>query len=302
MKFTPRAVPWSCPEEWDYVRQLLYSSDSNKKHLGVNKVKCWAARGRVPHAAEITSMLVELTIQHKQYSPREYSYLLSMTLIRFVNGIVDSGQKGSVACSAIKIAEQANLPAWIVELRHSATHDQIPCLQMLINAQQQALEWLQQNYWEVQGGVAKSTVDLLRNCLYEYVLLRSSNSAIMDERQDGNLLKALRKIAGKLNDDDYAQVLFPLLSSICVDFDPNVELFQLWLPLIQYFDRKWPNFASKFVIGIVEFQNADFTENQVIGARNLELAKALTDYVANRWSTSELDEAILQCLESKNQE
>lgn len=66
-----------------------------------------------------------------------------------VNGITDSQQKGRVAVSVASLATAAGLPRLLVDLRHEATHNELPSLQVLRLAAQQALAWLRTNYWWV---------------------------------------------------------------------------------------------------------------------------------------------------------
>lgn len=55
-------------------------------------------------------------------------------LIRLVNGLVDPLQLGVYARSIAAIATQLGLPAWLVELRHAATHEDLPSLELLRQA------------------------------------------------------------------------------------------------------------------------------------------------------------------------
>lgn len=107
----PRLVPWANSQEWNAVYKCLYSNDKKDNQMGVNKVKAWASRGKLPQAVEMTSILVEIGLQDQPTrfstcSEREIKMLHAMAIIRFVNGIIDSGQKGTVASSALGIAEQ----------------------------------------------------------------------------------------------------------------------------------------------------------------------------------------------------
>ena len=228
--------------------------------MGVNKVKGWSRRGKVPHAAETTSVLVELQLQQKSLnstcSSREMSYLLSMALIRFVNGIVDSGQKGTVASSALTIAEQVGLPAWFVELRHAATHDQIPTFQLLQNAQIQALEWLHNNYWEVQAGGAKTNMEVLDALLNDYLLERVSNLNTGDGKNT-KLTKVLYAIGDQLTDSNYSALLFPiLLERVDDELFNNVDFPTIWDPLLSYLHKKWSFFAEDLVYEIIGALNS----------------------------------------------
>lgn len=52
-------------------------------------------------------------------------------IVRLVNGLVDPLQLGSYARSIASIAAQIGLPQWLVELRHAATHEDLPSLELL---------------------------------------------------------------------------------------------------------------------------------------------------------------------------
>jgi hypothetical protein len=66
-----------------------------------------------------------------------------------VNGIADSQQKGRVALSVNALAESAGLSRLLVDIRHEATHNELPSLSTLQLAARQALDWLVQQYWWV---------------------------------------------------------------------------------------------------------------------------------------------------------
>jgi len=51
-----------------------------------------------------------------------------------VNGLVDPLQVGAFARSIASIAVQLGLPSWLVELRHAATHEDLPSLELLREA------------------------------------------------------------------------------------------------------------------------------------------------------------------------
>jgi ribosomal biogenesis protein LAS1 len=69
-----------------------------------------------------------------------------------VNGIADSQQKGRVAVSVNSLAEAAGLSRLLVDVRHEATHNELPSLSTLQLAARQALDWLIQQYWCVREG------------------------------------------------------------------------------------------------------------------------------------------------------
>jgi ribosomal biogenesis protein LAS1 len=66
----------------------------------------------------------------------------ALALIRFVNGLVDPLQQGVFAKPIYSLAAQIGLPAWIVELRHQSTHEDLPSLEVLRDATHQVSLYL----------------------------------------------------------------------------------------------------------------------------------------------------------------
>ncbi|KXZ45664.1 hypothetical protein GPECTOR_52g62 [Gonium pectorale] len=92
----------------------------------------------------------------------------SLPLIRLVNGISDSQQKGRVASSVAVLSDAAGLPRALVDVRHEATHNELPSLPLLRAAADSALAWLRENYWEGQRqalAAASDRIAALLTCL-----------------------------------------------------------------------------------------------------------------------------------------
>ena len=66
---------------------------------------------------------------------------------RFVTGLLDSHQTSKRKISMYALAKTLELPATYVELRHQATHEELPSLQKLRGAARKALEWIWERYW-----------------------------------------------------------------------------------------------------------------------------------------------------------
>lgn len=114
---------------------------------GVALCQVWLNRGACPHAVESTMALVEaqqldelLFVLHPGSSLGTHSSHWSvrstyaMALLRFVNSVADAMQTGLYAQSIFNIAERIGLPVWFVELRHAATHEEMPSLDALRQA------------------------------------------------------------------------------------------------------------------------------------------------------------------------
>ncbi|CAO1633564.1 unnamed protein product [Parajaminaea phylloscopi] len=73
---------------------------------------------------------------------------LSLCVIRLVNSLADALQSGKFARSIASIAEkELNLPQWLVEFRHRATHEDLPSIEVCREAVGTSLTWLQSHYW-----------------------------------------------------------------------------------------------------------------------------------------------------------
>ena len=101
------------------------------------QLSAWKAITGLPHALESTLALLTTILQDdvNQSSPimsLRQSY--ATAIIRMVNGLVDPLQNGAYARSIASIAIQLGLPLWLVELRHAATHEDLPSLELLRDA------------------------------------------------------------------------------------------------------------------------------------------------------------------------
>ena len=101
-------------------------------------MSAWKAITTLPHALESTLALLTVIVQDNSRVGPSSSLLhrqaYASALIRLVNGLVDPLQLGAYARSIASIAAQLGLPAWLVELRHAATHEDLPSLELLREA------------------------------------------------------------------------------------------------------------------------------------------------------------------------
>lgn len=166
------------------------------------QVAAWRARGRVPLGADITACLVQAQLDDASlgdyggggWCPSDTSspgaaaaaaaraepalrMQYSMAIVRMVNGIADSAQRGRVAASVASLAGAAGLPRLLVDLRHEATHNELPTLPVLRLAARQALAWLAEQYWGRQSGHLDSCLGRLSQLLQEYAALHAAAAA-----------------------------------------------------------------------------------------------------------------------------
>ncbi|PPQ63705.1 hypothetical protein CVT24_004285 [Panaeolus cyanescens] len=147
----PRRVPWSSLSELDDICSCIYADqdDIAAKKQAINRAT-WKAITPLPHALDSILSLLVILVQDSEQIPG-YNLALrqsyAIAIIRLVNGLVDPLQLGAYARSIASIAQQLNLPPWLVELRHAATHEELPSLDVLREAARQSMAWLLDNYF-----------------------------------------------------------------------------------------------------------------------------------------------------------
>lgn len=167
MQPTPRVVPWRSRAEWEDVRNGFYD-DTNEKPLhrqrAIETVQVWRSRCRIPFAAEATAFLVEALSMTEGTTCAVHVKRLacSMAIVRFVNGILDPAQQSHFVVPLYTLAKQVGLPAMFVDLRHAATHEQLPLLCVLKDAIERALQWLHTVYWSEKDDREDDEVMLCR--------------------------------------------------------------------------------------------------------------------------------------------
>ncbi|GFR46559.1 hypothetical protein Agub_g8151, partial [Astrephomene gubernaculifera] len=197
-----RPVPWASWEEWLALREDIWSADPLRQEAGLQQVCAWRLRGKLPLGIDTTAHLLA-TIRDDQEWQRAVAWAsstaasatagpaaaaaaaaeaavaagelplrlrYSLPLIRLVNGISDSQQRGRVAASVAVLADVAGLPRALVDVRHEATHTELPSLPLLRAAADSALGWLRENYWDAQAralDAAAGRITRLLGCLLD---------------------------------------------------------------------------------------------------------------------------------------
>ena len=64
--------------------------------------------------------------------------------------MVGFSQKGKFARSVAAVAAELGLPRLLVDVRHEATHNDLPGLPLLRVAAELATAWLREHYWAAQ--------------------------------------------------------------------------------------------------------------------------------------------------------
>ena len=173
MSYPLVTFPWKDRQEVKDVFAGLYSSNVERQKHAIGRVQIWESRAlsRLPLAAETTAALVKVNIEYQSSmkpvgNDVRLRELYSMAIIRFVNLFTERNQQKAHALPVHVVASRLGVPAWIVDLRHAATHDALPSLTELRAASNWCLQWLQTEFWEIQtmetGTAVKSKMSNLQ--------------------------------------------------------------------------------------------------------------------------------------------
>lgn len=203
----PRRVPWAHTSELEQVCAWIFADgdDVESKILAVNRLSAWKAITALPHALESTLAILVVQLQD---SPSQSSFAAlnlrlayASTIIRMVNGLVDPLQVGAFARSIASIAAQLGLPSWLVELRHAATHEDLPSLELLREAARESLSWLFHNYFQPTlnpsappppSAALRPITPLLK--AYKQLMKAVTRDASLRKRQQGDIDAIIRDI------------------------------------------------------------------------------------------------------------
>lgn len=162
MEPTMDVMPWRDWTEWQHVRLGLFSDSPGCRQYAVDRVAIWRQRGvELPVAINLTSDLMELELSSASCSPRARQLALATTVLRAVNGLVDTYQnKGLYAQPIATIATQElGLPLYLVDLRHDIAHNRLPSLAVLELGAETLLTWVSTEYWTRQSRALESHVE-----------------------------------------------------------------------------------------------------------------------------------------------
>ncbi|KAF1889243.1 hypothetical protein Lal_00024565 [Lupinus albus] len=145
-----RLVPWLNWNEWIFVKDALFSNSSSSISSALNRISAWRSRGSLPITIQITASIIEIhlkdpyfqMVDHASDSDEILSMLYCMAITRLVNGAVEKTRVKELVSIAVA-AEAIGIPRMLIDIRHEASHRELPSLK--------ALDWLKSYYWEPQS-------------------------------------------------------------------------------------------------------------------------------------------------------
>lgn len=155
-------------------------------------MSAWKSITQLSHALEATLGLLAAILQDglasQTPSPAALSgYNLrqcySTAIIRLVNGLVDPLQSGVYARSIASIAAQLGLPGWLVEVRHAATHEELPSLEILREAAHEVISFFSFPSWNPLINAPAFSHQSLRWLFHNYFMPELHPSSMESDRR-----------------------------------------------------------------------------------------------------------------------
>ncbi|KAJ6385388.1 hypothetical protein OIU77_028546 [Salix suchowensis] len=247
-----KLVPWLNWNEWECVRDSLFSDSPEKIHSAITRISTWRSRGCLPAVIDVTASIIEVQQKDPLYrkdlpndaihSEQMLAMLYCMAILRLVNCVVEKTRKKT----EVSIAEAAGaigIPRMLIDIRH------VPVLRVLTvifllshlfgNSAVKAIDWLKTYYWEPQtkqipfqrdgsANIRKeinSKLHELTSCLKVKKSTQPGSSAIKAKRSKKNITKTLKNLV-RLYSSFSSEVLSVLLELLlkALDFSNLVEL------------------------------------------------------------------------------
>lgn len=150
LRLAVKSSPANSWRELDSVgASLLGTNTTISIEEALRIAQIWRLRQiELPHAIDSTASIAEILHNESNYSEHELRLLLSAVITRSVNGVADSLQQNrAVATSVAFLCSTIGIPTWIVQLRHNATHQQLPPLATLRMGVTSMLTFFDSTFW-----------------------------------------------------------------------------------------------------------------------------------------------------------
>jgi ribosomal biogenesis protein LAS1 len=152
----------------------LGQAESMALSEAIERVAVWRTRQtQLPHIVESSAALAEILLREATTatgcSAMELRHAYACAVIRSINGLADPlQQQRSVATSIALLCRQLGLPSWLVDVRHEATHNQMPTLAVLRMAAKTLLQYFQAVYWKPIANIPVNYNEEAYTLLEEY--------------------------------------------------------------------------------------------------------------------------------------
>ncbi|THG07585.1 hypothetical protein TEA_014695 [Camellia sinensis var. sinensis] len=135
-KLVPR-LTW---DEWEFVKDSLFSSSPHSLASALRRITVWRSRGCFPVVIEVTASIVEIQQKNPFFrvglgddaldSEEMLTMLYCMAIVRHVNGVVEKTCK-KTEVSIAEAADAINIPRMLIDICHEGSHRDLPSLRLV---------------------------------------------------------------------------------------------------------------------------------------------------------------------------
>ncbi|KAK4685678.1 ribosomal biogenesis protein LAS1, partial [Tremellales sp. Uapishka_1] len=275
----PRRVPWASRAELAELYDLVFPPSASAESLqsGLSRMSIYISSPSCPAFLHLLySMLVASLLPYPPTSASEAQtsrLTYSMAIVRFVNGMVDPLQTGPYARPISHLASQLGLPPSLIALRHRATHEDLPPIELLHNAIHDAIGYLQhysflpllastsEDQWNA-GEPSGRIVELISRWK-KVIKVRLREKEVGEENPNGRELKRVRRELEQSEVEDVVEALCGVGGLVPVarkkrptrdQTGPSSSSLLLWQPLLSHLHTFHPTFSptlASHILGII---------------------------------------------------
>ncbi|XP_038693935.1 uncharacterized protein LOC119991634 isoform X2 [Tripterygium wilfordii] len=206
-----KLVPWLNWDEWEYVRDSLFSSSPRKIAGALRRISVWRSRGCLPVVVDVTASIVEIQLKDPSFysgenkipsdaihSEQILAMLYCMAIIRLVNCVVEK-KRNKREISIAAAADAIGIPRAVIDVRHEGSHRDLPALPLVRDSSEKALAWLESYYWEPQKKQIPFQKDGTANIRNDIKSKLSELAFLLREKQNSHTGSSSVKRKGKLH-------------------------------------------------------------------------------------------------------
>jgi hypothetical protein len=202
-KYYLNQQPWANYKEWktcfDYlfnnkygdrtgakINKLADNLDSFINELNIDDlliakkiIRIWTNRGDNMSLILTTSLLLDEVIKIKDGVCE--AHILAQKIIRVTNLIIDNYRKKNKGSgNMFLVAKELSFPEFIIEVRHSCTHKDLPDTNILIYTIKYLYSWIKHNLWDRQYKLFEDENNLYNKLCDVILNMKNVNSILSD--------------------------------------------------------------------------------------------------------------------------
>jgi hypothetical protein len=217
-KYYLNQQPWANFKEWkscyDYLFNNKYGDRTGSKinklsdnldnfinELNIDDLfiakkilRIWTNRADNMSLILTTSLLLDEVIKIKEKQSDEH--VLAQKIIRVTNLIIDNYRKKNKGSgNMFLVAKELSFPEFIIEVRHSCTHKDLPSLNVLTYTIKYLYHWIRENLWDKQYELYDQENQLFTKLCDVIIKMKNVNSVISDiENIDSDVRLEVNKL------------------------------------------------------------------------------------------------------------